>query len=114
MTTSFHPRGVDTFMHKTIGATAVNRVLHHAHVVLAKATSLRLTDGTAGKGAMPIGWYRREISSLPTRKSAFRRQGHHLSTHRVLKLSVDTRMRNPGGSRAPFALLLPLYRPLRK
>ena len=48
------PDGFDTIMPKTLATAAVDRLLHHAHIVLTEATSLRLTEATAGRGVMPL------------------------------------------------------------
>lgn len=55
VTSNLHPSGFDTIMPKTLATAAVDRLLHHAHVVLTEGTSLRLTDATTGKGVMPLG-----------------------------------------------------------
>lgn len=55
VTSNLHPSGFDTIMPKTIATAAVDRLLHHAHVVITEGTSLRLTDATTGKGVMPLG-----------------------------------------------------------
>ena len=55
VTSNLHPSGFDTIMPKTIATAAVDRLLHHAHVVVTEGTSLRLTDATNGKGVMPLG-----------------------------------------------------------
>ena len=49
------PIGFDTIMPKTLATAAVDRLLHHAHVVVTEGTSLRLTDATNGTGVMPLG-----------------------------------------------------------
>lgn len=54
VTSNLHPSGFDTIMPKTLATAAVDRLLHHAHVVLTEGTSLRLTDATTGKGVMPL------------------------------------------------------------
>jgi DNA replication protein DnaC len=35
-------------MPKTLATATVDRLLHHAHVILTEGTSLRLTEATAG------------------------------------------------------------------
>lgn len=55
VTSNLHPSGFDTIMPKTIATAAVDRLLHHAHVVITEGTSLRLTDATNGTGVMPLG-----------------------------------------------------------
>jgi len=54
VTSNLHPSGFDTIMPKTLATAAVDRLLHHAHVVVTEGTSLRLTDATSGKGVMPL------------------------------------------------------------
>jgi DNA replication protein DnaC len=55
VTSNLHPSGFDTIMPKTLATAAVDRLLHHAHVVLTEGTSLRLTEATTGKGVTPLG-----------------------------------------------------------
>ncbi|MFE5872780.1 ATP-binding protein [Streptomyces roseifaciens] len=43
VTSNLHPSGFDTITPKTLATAAVDRLLHHAHIVLIKGTSLRLT-----------------------------------------------------------------------
>lgn len=54
VTSNIHPAGFDTIMPKTLATAAVDRLLHHAHVILTEGTSLRLTDATAGRGVVPL------------------------------------------------------------
>lgn len=54
VTSNLHPSGFDTIMPKTLATAAVDRLLHHAHVVLTEGTSLRLTEATTGKGVLPL------------------------------------------------------------
>ncbi len=39
---------------RSIAVTSVDRLLHHAHVVLTEGTSLRLSEATAGRGVVPL------------------------------------------------------------
>ncbi len=48
------PDGFDTIMPKTLATAAVDRLLHHAHIVLTEGTSLRLTQATTGRGVRPL------------------------------------------------------------
>ncbi len=41
-------------MPKTIANATVDRLLHHAYVVLTAGDSIRLTQATAGKGVTPL------------------------------------------------------------
>jgi DNA replication protein DnaC len=54
VTSNIHPAGFDTIMPKT-PAAAVDRLLHHAHVVVTEGTSLRLVEATAGAGVVALG-----------------------------------------------------------
>ena len=46
--------GFDELMPKTIANATVDRLLHHAHIVLTAGDSIRLTQATAGKGVTPL------------------------------------------------------------
>ncbi|MCY3619793.1 MAG: IS21-like element helper ATPase IstB [Acidimicrobiaceae bacterium] len=48
------PSGFDELMPKTIANATVDRLLHHAHIVLTAGDSIRLTQATAGKGVTPL------------------------------------------------------------
>lgn len=54
MTSNIHPAGFDTIMPKTLATAAVDRLLHHAHVLITEGTSLRLAEATAGRGVFPL------------------------------------------------------------
>ena len=54
VTSNLHPSGFDTIMPKTLATATVDRLLHHAHIVLTEGTSLRLAAATAGKGVIPL------------------------------------------------------------
>ncbi len=56
LTSNLHPGGFDTIMPKSLATPAVDRFLHHAHMVLidAEAGSIRLAEATAGKGVKPL------------------------------------------------------------
>jgi DNA replication protein DnaC len=54
VTSNLHPAGFDTIMPKTLATAAVDRLLHHAHLVLTEGQSLRLAEATAGKGVVPL------------------------------------------------------------
>ena len=54
VTWNLHPSGFETIMPKTLATAAVDRLLHHAHVIITEGISLRLTDATNGKGVMPL------------------------------------------------------------
>src|SRR6266581_9545489 len=54
VTSNLHPSGLDTIMPKTLATATVDRLLHHAHLVLTEGSSLRLAEATAGKGVTPL------------------------------------------------------------
>ncbi|MCU0281948.1 MAG: IS21-like element helper ATPase IstB [Acidimicrobiia bacterium] len=55
LTSNIHPAGFDELMPKTLAAATVDRLLHHAHVLLTDGTdSYRLAQATSGKGVVPL------------------------------------------------------------
>lgn len=55
ITSNIHPSGFDELMPRTLAAATVDRLLHHAHVVVTEGTeSYRLAQATAGKGVVPL------------------------------------------------------------
>jgi len=55
LTSNIHPAGFDELMPKTLAAATVDRLLHHAHVLVTDGTeSYRLTQATAGKGVIAL------------------------------------------------------------
>lgn len=55
ITSNLHPSGFDELMPRTLAAATVDRLLHHAHVVVTEGTeSYRLAQATDGKGVMPL------------------------------------------------------------
>ena len=48
------PIGFDAIMPKTLATAAVDRLLHHAHVIITEGNSLRLSDAVAGRGVTPL------------------------------------------------------------
>jgi DNA replication protein DnaC len=51
LTSNIHPAGFDELMPKTLAAATVDRLLHHAHVLITDgAESYRLAQATAGEG----------------------------------------------------------------
>ncbi len=56
LTSNIHPAGFDELMPKTLAAATVDRLLHHAHVLVTDGPeSYRLAQATAGKGVRPLG-----------------------------------------------------------
>ena len=55
ITSNLHPSGFDELMPRTLAAATVDRLLHHAHVVVTEGTeSYRLAQATEGKGVVPL------------------------------------------------------------
>lgn len=54
LTSNLHPGRFDTIFPKGLATAAVDRLLHHAHVVVTEGRSKRLTDALAGKGVRPL------------------------------------------------------------
>jgi DNA replication protein DnaC len=54
VTSNLHPSGFDTIMPKTVTTATVDRILHHAHLVLADGGSQRLAEALAGTGVKPL------------------------------------------------------------
>lgn len=54
LSSNLHPAGFDELMPKTIANATVDRLLHHAHIVITTGDSIRLTQATTGKGVKPL------------------------------------------------------------
>ena len=55
ISSNIHPSGFDELMPKTLATATVERLLHHAHVVITDGQdSYRLAQATAGKGVTPL------------------------------------------------------------
>lgn len=54
LSSNLHPSGFDQLMDKTIASALVDRLLHHAHVILTDGDSVRLADAMSGKGVVPL------------------------------------------------------------
>lgn len=55
LTSNIHPAGFDELMPKTLAAATVDRLLHHAHVIVTDGMeSYRLAQATAGEGVVPL------------------------------------------------------------
>ncbi|MGH3994506.1 MAG: ATP-binding protein, partial [Pseudonocardiaceae bacterium] len=50
VTSNLHPSGFDTIMPETLATATVDRLLHHAHIVVTQGDSYRLAQATSGKG----------------------------------------------------------------
>lgn len=55
VTSNIHPSGFDTIMPKSIATAAVDRLLHHAHLVATEGPSVRLEEALAGAGVVTLG-----------------------------------------------------------
>lgn len=55
ISSNIHPSGFDQIMEKNLATALVDRLLHHAHVVVTEGTSIRLREATSGMGVTPLG-----------------------------------------------------------
>lgn len=54
ISSNLHPSGFDEIMPKTLATATVDRLLHHAHIVVTDGDSYRLAQATSGKGVSPL------------------------------------------------------------
>ena len=54
LSSNLHPAGFDELMPNANANATVDRLLHHAHVVITNGDSIRLTQATRGKGVRPL------------------------------------------------------------
>jgi DNA replication protein DnaC len=54
VTSNIHPSGFDSIMPKTLATASVDRLLHHAHLIITKGDSHRLAEALAGRGVTPL------------------------------------------------------------
>jgi DNA replication protein DnaC len=54
LSTNLHPSGFDQLMDRSIAAPLVDRLLHHAEVVMTDRESIRLADALVGTGVVPL------------------------------------------------------------
>ena len=54
ISTNLHPSGFDELMPRTIASALVDRLMHHAHILVTTGDSVRLTDAADGKGVKPL------------------------------------------------------------
>lgn len=54
ISTNLHPSGFDELMPRTIATALVDRLMHHAHVLVTTGESVRLTEAANGKGVKPL------------------------------------------------------------
>lgn len=55
ISSNLHPSGFDEIMPKTLATATVDRLLHHAHVVVTQGDSHRLAEATTARGVVPLG-----------------------------------------------------------
>jgi DNA replication protein DnaC len=54
ITSNIHPSGFDTIMPKALASPTVDRLLHHAHIIITEGESQRLAEAMSGKGVQPL------------------------------------------------------------
>lgn len=54
LTSNLHPARFDTIFPKGLATAAVDRLLHHAHVIVTKGQSHRLAEAIDGRGVKPM------------------------------------------------------------
>ena len=54
VTSNIHPSGFDTIMPKTLATATVDRLLHHAHLIITQGDSHRLQQALTGKGVKAL------------------------------------------------------------
>ena len=54
LTSNLHPGRFDTISPRGLATAAVDRLLHHAHVVVTEGQSKRLADALEGRGVTPL------------------------------------------------------------
>ena len=55
LSSDLYPSALDQIMEKNLSTALVDRLMHHAHVVVTEGGSVRLQDATSGKGVVPLG-----------------------------------------------------------
>jgi DNA replication protein DnaC len=54
LTSNLHPARFDTIFPKGLATAAVDRLLHHAHVIVTEGRSHRLTEASECRGVKPL------------------------------------------------------------
>ena len=54
VSSNLHPSGFDQLIDPNIASALVDRLMHHAHIVITEGESIRLADATQGKGVIPL------------------------------------------------------------
>jgi DNA replication protein DnaC len=125
ISSNIHPAGFDELMPKTLAAATIDRLLHHAHVILTDGSeSYRLAQATTGKGWCPsaeaisdldsataYGLRSVEIATPPGRgepmatsgEKVGRQWGEPMAAAGEKPMAVDTAEWRSRGGRDPFA-----------
>ena len=54
VSSNLHPSGFDQLIDHSLASALVDRLMHHAHVIVTDGESIRLADATQGKGGKPL------------------------------------------------------------
>ncbi|MBM3696076.1 MAG: ATP-binding protein [Actinobacteria bacterium] len=54
VSSNLHPSAFDQLIDKNLASALVDRLMHHAHVIVTEGDSIRLTDATSRKGVQPL------------------------------------------------------------
>jgi DNA replication protein DnaC len=54
VSSNLHPSGFDEIMPKTLATATVDRLMHHAHIVVTQGDSFRFAQATTGQGVHPL------------------------------------------------------------
>ncbi|MGC4953833.1 IS21-like element helper ATPase IstB [Actinomadura citrea] len=54
LTSNTHPSGFDSIMPKTMATAAIDRLMHHAHLIVTTGDSFRFTEAKNGGGVTPL------------------------------------------------------------
>ena len=104
ISSNIHPSGFDELMPKTIATATVDRLMHHAHVLITDAAeSYRLAQATAGKGsnrcperdATPLRW---GASWPPAGRKHGHQWGEKMAADGEKPMAIDTLHAGCGGN----------------
>lgn len=54
VSSNLHPSGFDQLIDHSLASALVDRLMHHAHLIVTEGESIRLADATQGKGVKPL------------------------------------------------------------
>jgi len=54
VSSNLHPSGFDQLIDHSLASALVDRLMHHAHIIVTEGESIRLADATTGKGVIPL------------------------------------------------------------